>query len=513
MSTNYLKRLVAVFFIFFCFFVMPLLAEKTGVLKGAEFTGDLTVPQGVLPFGEPLSLDEATRLALAQNLDIQIAEADRHIQSFNATIAEGIYDAKLGVEGTYSHDKQERTSLVLGSRELEGQISTSLEKKIPLGTDVKFELGTRRSSTASAFSTLSRNYSSFGTLSVKHPFLKNFFGYVDRKRIQQIRLDTKKFHYQKIDEIESSLLEIRRSYFELAFAQENLVARRDALRMAQDFLSITKDQSELGLFEKPDIYAAEANVRRRVLEVWKALTDLKTASNEVKVLLDRPEIDLIQANEMLNFIPMIIDIDEEMRVAMETRRDLLQAQLNVESQEVGRKIAKNSLLPNLDFEGSVSSTSLDRDMANSQGEIASFNHPQYYAAVRFSSPIERRKERGEYSQALYSVDQAKKQMRLAKMTLQKDMDNSYRELQLTERQVLQTKEINNLQQMKLDEEQKNFNRGRSDSKTIIDYQEDVIDARINAIRALVDYRIATDQFYRTQNTLLERAGVAASGKS
>ncbi len=50
-----------------------------------------------------------------------------------------------------------------------------------------------------------------------------------------------------------------------------------------------------------------------------------------------------------------------------------------------------------------------------------------------------------------------------------------------------------------------------DSKTIIDFQQDVIDAEIAAIHSLVTYQKAIDGFYRAQHKLLDYVGVTETG--
>ncbi len=100
---------------------------------------------------------------------------------------------------------------------------------------------------------------------------KNFFGYVDRAKIKKVKLNTEKFTYIKLDQIEQEVYQTRLLYWDLVFAQRDLNARSQALRKAQDFYQNTLEKLDLGLSEKPDLFAAEAHVRKRVIEVREAL--------------------------------------------------------------------------------------------------------------------------------------------------------------------------------------------------------------------------------------------------
>ena len=185
-----------------------------------------------------------------------------------------------------------------------------------------------------------------------------------------------------------------------------------------------------------------------------------------------------------------------------------QVELELEYQDIEVKIKRVDGLPDLNFSGSWSGTSLDRDMSKSQGEAFGGNHPQYSAGFEFSTPIERRKERNELKQAKYELEKRKKQKALLRLEIERQVDSAWQDLQLTSASVIQTKAIESLQKQKLEEEGKQFKRGRSNSKTMIDYQEDLIEAENRRIIAALDHHKAIEHFYRVQNKLLEYAGVA-----
>lgn len=486
---------------------MPVSAERASPVSEYMYTGDLTVPSHLIPSGELLSLEEATRIAIARNLSIQIARTDMQIQNQEEMIAKSIYDTEWEVEADYSQDQEEQANAILGTRVIRGRVRTSLEKKMPTGTTLRLEGQTARNSTNALFSTLNRNYTSYAAVSVEQSLLKNFFGYSDRQRIKQVGLQVKQFQYSKLEEIESLLEEVRHQYWELALAYESLFARREALKWAQDFLSAARDKLEFGLMEKPDVYAAEANVRRRVLEVWESLTNLQTFSYRLKVMLNHPEVPMIYPSTKPDVMESIGPMEEALTQAFQSRWDLKQAQLEIEEQLSEYGIAKNDLWPEVTFNGTYTTSALDRELASSQGEVFSFHHPGYFAGFLFAMPLEHRSERGHFKQAKLAVEKARKQMTLMSWRIQQEVDDSYRRLMLAEETLKQTAKIKELQRKKLEVEERNFRLGRSDSKIVIDYQQDVIDAELQAIQARTDYQKAVDRFYRTQGRLLEHAGV------
>jgi len=487
---------------------VPSLLGQVELVQQTDLPDDLNVEAMHLTEAQTLSLEEVTKLSVQRNLEMMKARLDQASSSKNISIAKSIYDTRLGSNATYTQDNQERASVVLGDRQIDSRVDFSLQKKIPLGTVLGVEAGTSRSSSNSSFSSLNKYYSSDLTFYVEQSLARNFFGYVDRKQIEQVRLDIEKFDYETLDRIENTLAEVRRQYWELIWASENLRIRREDLRTAQDFLQLTQDKLELGLTEKPDLYAAEANVRQRVIGVLEAQNLLQNQSFVLKVLLNTPEVDLILPSHKIEFTPRPIEFEAELDTAFENRRDLKQAELELKRQGIEVKIKKNQRLPDLTFEGRHSSISLDKGMASSQGEVFAYHHLKYYAGFSFSWNIENRKERAEQQQAEFQLSKVKKEMEELKLMIMREVDESLRNVLLAESRVSQTREIEVLQQMKLEEELRSFNLGRSDAKTIIDYQEDLIAAESGAMRALVDHAVALDQMHRSTHRLLEKTGIA-----
>ena len=62
--------------------------------------------------------------------------------------------------------------------------------------------------------------------------------------------------------------------------------------------------------------------------------------------------------------------------------------------------------------------------------------------------------------------------------------------------------IANLQERKFAEEQKRFNSGRSDTDTVIRFQDDLLQAQWKAAQAVYDYEVSTIDLRKKEGTLL-----------
>ncbi|OGW78798.1 MAG: hypothetical protein A2Z83_01045 [Omnitrophica bacterium GWA2_52_8] len=480
-------------------------ASRNLLLEGLDVEEFRTEP------GEKLSLAEASRIAWLQNIDLLTKRLDRQSYARNLGIAKSIYDTEFGMQADYSQNLQEPDNIVMGSRAVDGRAGISLDKKIPTGTALGLALNTARASTDSPFTSLNPYYRSEAAFSVKQPLLKNFFGFTDRKKIQQVKIDLRKFDYQTLDEMESILLEIRRRYWSLAWAYQNMKLKRAALDKAQEFYKITQDQLEVGLTEAPDVYAAEANVRNRVLENLRVRNEFYAASDALKVRLNAPEVVLVLPGESIAFEPVVLDLRRQIDRALENRRDLKQARLELEKQGIEVRIRRNERLPDLDFEGSYAATSLDREMASSQGEVFSFNHPRYFAGFTFAVNLEQSEERAHSAQAKAALESAQALLEKMQMEIIRDVSGRLRDLELARIRVEQTGKVQKLQRMKLEEEERQFRVGRSTAKTIIDYQEDLIIAESKHLYAMVRHHQALDNWLRATSRLLSSVAKDAGG--
>ncbi len=453
--------------------------------------------------GEVLNLEQISQVALAKSLDIQIYRLDQQIQQETVQEERATYDTQLTVSGLYQIDETQPASTILGSRSVDGSIVTSLEKHLPLGTDITLTHEGARSSTQSPFASLNRQYTSSLEVAVTQPVLKNFLGRIDRARLNRVRLDAEHFDYETLDRVEAQLFSIREAYWDLVFARLNLGARREALEKAQEFMHTMQDKLDLGLVEKQDVYAAEANVRLRIVEVLEAQTTFQNHQQALQVMIDLPQSAKLVPGSNPQLKPLPWTLDELLEQAYSQRRDLKQIKLSASMADLRLVMTHSERWPELDLEASYRSNGLDRELWNAQGEIGGFNHPTLYAGFSFTMPLENRWARADHRQAKLEQQQTLLLMKQVEKNVDRDVQEAYRNVLLAEARIQQTQRIEALQRSKLVEESRFFQLGRSDSQKVIDYQEDLITAQTRAQEALVLYEKAYDALLRKTNRLLD----------
>jgi outer membrane protein TolC len=487
-----------------------ILSQPSVFLGGVEDLIPLTSQLSVPAEGYDLSLEEAIRIAILRSFNIKIYDLDQKVKREEIMKSKSIHDTTFDAAFEYEQNNEQNASTIAGSREITGSFDVNLEKKIPTGTTLLLSMEHERTSTDSSFSSLNPTFRSVAKVGLKQSVLKNWFGYLDRAEVKLVKLDVERFDHETRTLIEEAITEVLQKYWDLVEASEAHKARVQAYRRAEEFWKITEDKFSFGLSDKADLLAAEANVRSRLSDALVSRHELESRIHEIRVLLDLPGSPWVVPTEAPALSEFSRSFLDSLTAAFNHRRDYMQLKLDLTINQITVRMKKNSLWPELDLEGSFASNALDLDVVKAEGEAFEAKYPTYYAIATFKIPLENREARAEVRQAKYEKEKKILELKKLERQIYRDVDGDWREVSVSLKRATQSVKVEFLQAEKLEEEQKNFKQGRSSAREIIDYQDDLIEARLRAIEHLVLYEQSKVALLRTENTLLEYLGMNAS---
>jgi outer membrane protein TolC len=128
--------------------------------------------------------------------------------------------------------------------------------------------------------------------------------------------------------------------------------------------------------------------------------------------------------------PIDFDIQDEINTAMENRFELGEQQLKVDEAAVTIGVAKNNLLPQFDFVGSVGPQSASGDFGPTITGL-DFSHVDFTVGFKLQMPIGNRAARAIYQRTLYQHMQAIEQYRSYIETVAVDVKTAARAVQTT----------------------------------------------------------------------------------
>ncbi len=450
-----------------------------------------------------LSLEDVSRLAVTESLGIHILEYSYLSQAEEPVKSRAIYDTVLTADETYKYDETPSLS-IFGASVTEGtKLNAGVKKLLPTGTEVGFTASGERQKANSTFVTQDPSFTTSGTLTLKQNVLKNFLGASDSIGIKKIEIDTERFNYETLSNIESTMFDIRSQYWKVLEAGQALVNEKKALEDANELHEISKDKLKLGLLEQPDYYASLSNVKKKEIAVLIGENRVIDRENELKVLLSIPLKAVIIFKETPWVAEPNYDLNDVMKQAMSERFDRKSALLELEKQGLEVRMRWFELWPRVDVEASLTTNGLGGALRKSIRQASQMDYPTYTVGFSAEYPLENRAALSQYRQARFDKERAILALDQTEKVIEKEVDEAFRELELSYERYERRKKIEELEKQKLDEETARFEMGRSSSDLVIEYQNQLLIAGIARIQAYVNLRISEDALKKASSQLLK----------
>ncbi|MFH1363587.1 MAG: TolC family protein [Candidatus Omnitrophota bacterium] len=481
------------------------LEEINETLTVAEEAASESGPVEPTPKVLELSLEKVTELALNNSLDIQIAKFNAYISRTGYKKVESLFDTFLNAQVSYEKDKLESASPLAASRTEEYIISAGLEKKLPSGTTVALDLSDTRTDAEGSLSTLNPYYESSIGLSLTQELGRNFFGLADRSQIALTKLDIENSDFTSLDDIETAIYNVQETYWNLVLKDERLAIAEEMLKEAGKLYQIYQNKYPLGLVEESELLAVEALVYTRKSEVEIAKLERLTAKNDLFFLINRPDfMQEVSLSESLFFPDGQASLCEALRRAIESRRDYKRIKNDLEKNDIDIIVKKNALWPQIDLEASLVRNNIDAHRARAWGNLGQDANDELFLKLTFKLPLENRQARSEQERVRLETERYLLKIKQVECRILREINNLISRINILENQAKLLGETVNIHRKKLDFQIKRLAYGRSNSDTLINYEEDLLRARLSLADNLFNYRVSLIKLDLAENSLLDK---------
>ncbi|MCK5580689.1 MAG: TolC family protein [Candidatus Omnitrophica bacterium] len=485
----------------FCFFLL-----LNGAILGAAQTTGEDIKEDFFHGEEfPATLESVTRLALDNNFDIQLAKYDVLISRTDLDVSESIFDAIINAELKYHNDKSQPASTLLGTKSLDKDYNLGITKKFPSGITVAADLTNNRNWSNSSFATTNPSHDVSLGVTIKQDLGKNFFGIQDRSGIALTKSDIIRSEFLSLDKIEQEISAVQKAYWDLVLQEERVRIAEDMVEQAKNLFDSNTEKAKDGFVEAPEVIAAEANYRTMVNNLILEQNQRKTRENILRLLLnissdkvcivptDKMELD--QADEKN---------ERSLRRAFENRYDYQDVKEDLESKDIRIAMKKNSLWPEINLETTLARNGVDDHFNQAYQKMVDEDNLDFSIGLTLSMPIKNTEAKAELKAVDLEKAKAILSLKLIERKVAVNIIDQVRECNVLKEVAINSHEIAKLQSRKLEEEQKRFARGRSDTDTIIRFQEDAIQARALAAQASHFYYVAVIDLRREEGFLLNK---------
>jgi len=342
------------------------------------------------------------------------------------------------------------------------------------------------------------------------------------------------------------------SYWELAFARENVKVQQQAVTVAEKLYNDNKKQLEIGTMAPLEVTRAESelatNRQNLIVAQTLQLQDqqvLKNAISKNPLAPNFVNVEVITTDSPSR--PEAIEaptFEEAVKEAFAKRPELQEEALNLLNGEIDLKATRNALLPTATLTAQYSSVGLAGNQrsftsatvagapvvdANGNpipgfflpgtqvtpgptsqagfGDALSSafhnNFPDYQVSLNVQIPIRNRSAQADNQRAILTQRYLEAQLQQMKNAALLDVRNTYILLIQDRAQVDAASKARELQQQTFDSEQKKYQLGASTVYLVIQTQRDLINAQGTELRALANLAEAKANYERAIGRTLE----------
>ncbi len=493
-----------------------------------------------------LSVKDAIRLALINNLEIAIEDYNEDLNRQWIFGTRGFYDPRLRFEVGWAATENPARSILDAGRGIPVNTTdriyfdTSLVQNLPNGSSVTLNFNNNRFSTNSAFSFMNPSFGSNFAVSLRQPLMRGFRQTQTRRQLKLYNLETEINDSQFQQKVSEIVQQVQNQYWELVFAIESYEAIRKSMELAIIQHENNQKRVRIGVMAPIEITASRAEVATREQEMIQSEVQIITSQNGLKrYLAPDPTAAIWNLTLIPTQLPRVRDLaitlDEAIARAMERRPELEQNRLLREQVEVDREYYQREGRPSVDLVASLTNTGrageifgsefVDSDgdgvpdtrlenvsqpsnpfsgsFGNSWGQVFGFDYINYTLGVSVEIPLKNRANDAERARILIRDRRLASQLKNQQQMVIVEVRNAYESI-ATQRKRLEAAGVaRQLSEAQLEGENKRFQAGLSTNFEVLRYQRDLSQAQVQELRARVDYQQAVTDLEKAMYTIVD----------
>jgi outer membrane protein len=496
---------------------------------GGRLPGQQAAQAAGTPVVKKLSVDDAVQMALEQNLSLQVQRVNPRIQDL--TIASVRTAWTPNVTSSFSNGSADSPSGNIFSGTGITQTSDSLawsfgaNQLLPTGGNYQVSWGSSRAKTNSLFDNINPRLNSSLSASFTQPLLRNFRIDNTRQQLQISRKNREISDVQLRQTVLGTIRNVKSAYWTLSYSVSSLKVQEQSLDLANESLRNNEARVRIGTMAPIDIIQAQAEVASREESVIRAQAAVAQAEDSFRALIMDPQTAnfwemKFDLTDSPTFEAQPVDVDAAVRKALDARTDLVQQKKTIEENDITLRYMQNQIRPdvNVNVKYGVSAqggTALAYDYSNVLnpvflGQLGAVgygsmfksllknDYPQWSFALTFGYPIGNSTAETNLVRARLQYGQAQTQLRAAELTVVTQVRDAARQVTTNQKRVESTRASRELQEKKLEAEQKKFAAGMQTTFFVLQAQRDLAQARDLELSAILDYTRSLVDFETVQ---------------
>ncbi len=487
----------------------------TSALPGGQATGTTIVKK--------LSVDDAVQMALEQNLDLQVQRVNPRIQDLNISSARGVWKPLFTSTLFDSNKTSVNTNRygASGSTVQNDTVTWSFEttQNLRWGGNYDVSWDSNRLTTDDAFFSPNPYLGSTISATYSQALLRNFK--IDSYR-QQLLVSTKN---REISDVQlrqvvlATTRNVKNAYWTLSYYISSLDVQQKSLDLARESLRASEAKVKAGTMAPLDVIQSQAEVASREESVIRAQAYVAQAEDQFRALIMDPQTPnfwdmTFQLTDEPVFKAQAVDVDAAIRNALQARTDLTAQRKNLEANDVTVRYMRNQTLPEVNVQASYSMTAAGGTKRETDANglpvvtvipygsvlrsVLARDLPTWSVALQVRYPIGNSTAEANLARARLQYEQAQTQLRAGELSVATEVRNAARSLMTNQKRVETTRAARDLQERKLQAEEKRLAAGMSTTFFVLQAQRDLVLARNAELSSILDYTRSLVDFETVQ---------------
>jgi outer membrane protein TolC len=502
------------------FFTLALAVRVTP----ASIAGDLTAQREI-------SMRECVESALRGNVDISVGRIERDMAGFDARIEEAAFLPKFTGDLSFSRSLTPSESVLVGGLALDQRnfkLDLGMKDLLPAGTALSLDFDSRRQESNSAVSLLSPEYTTSLAFTARQPLLKNRGREATEAPLLIARAGHAAKNWEWMEKAQDVVASARTAYLSLYVSHGEAQVRGTSLTLAEKLLAEIRARVEAGAAAPMDLLPAEAAAAARREELLRAEAALRNAADDLRTVLGAGlppdwDADLLPAG-LPPDAPLPPGPEDTFEEAMRRRPELAALAERKAQAGIREAAARNRAMPSLDLTLSAglsglsgtpnpsplfpsSPTAFQGSYGDSLDTMFSGKYYNWFVGLTTEIPWRFDREKAEWARARATVEEQRLLEEKLVRRIRTDVRKGRRDLESAIGRISAAEASTAASGKKLEAEEKKLSLGASTAVQVLQFQQDLSEARLALLRARADAWLARTRLWRATGVILDKEGI------
>jgi outer membrane protein len=429
--------------------------------------------------------------------------------------ARGSYDPTLALGFSIDQTNSPLNSIIVSGLPEVTTKSTALlarySQAFTYGTSLSVSFSNMRQSSTQRFLLYNPSFVSQFSISVTQQLLSGFGTAVGRRFIEVAKNETEIVKELLRQQTNTTLAQAQNAYWDLVAAHENVRVAEQSLAVAQRLYEDNKTREEIGTISGLDVMTAESEVAARQRDLATARAAQQMREVDLKNMISKNLAELLGSIQIEPTDPLpepkdvdIPKVNEGLSTAMSQRPEILQAEVNIRTQDIAIKYGKDLLKPSLLLFANFNSSGLygNRVFQDTNGappiiipggisqawrQVRNWTYPEYAVGFSFSLNIRNRAAEADFHRAKLEKQQTETTLQRTRNSIALEVRKAIIGLVQSKAQVEAAHKATELSGQALAAEEAKLLEGAAIPYDVIRRQRDFRSAQFAEIQARTSY--------------------------